>query len=132
MAKKKATGKKTVKKAAPKVSVNKTQEIKKALAATPRKSPKEISDALTAKGVAVTPGYVSTIKTNLKAKAPKKVSKKKVAAKKKPTKKRTPKATPATNITFEQLRMAKEMAQQLGGIEKAKETLAALSELATD
>ena len=69
MAKKKVTKKKTVKKTAPKSGVNKTQEIKKALAATPGKSPKEISEALTAKGIEISPAYVSKIKTNLKAKA---------------------------------------------------------------
>jgi len=133
MAKKKTTRKKTIRKATPKAAVNKTQEIKKALAVRPAKTPKEIADALTAKGVDVTPGYVSTIKTNLKAKAA--APKKKAAAKKKARRKnkRAPKkATPVTKITYDQLRMAKDLAQQLGGIEKAKATLAALSELTTD
>ena len=147
MAKKKTT---TKKKATPKSKLNKTQVIEKALADSPDKGPKEISEALTAKGMDVSPGYVSTIKTNLKAKtgAPKSATKKKVApkrkaakakrtakkkvAKKKATKKQAPKAAPASSITYEQLKQAKEMAQQLGGIEKAKETLAALSALATD
>jgi len=147
MAKKKAT---TKKKAAPKADVNKSQEIKKILAATPDKGPKEISEELTAKGVDVSPAYVSTIKTNLKAatEAPAKIAKKKVTpkrkavkakrtakkkiAKKKAAKEEAPKAAPASSITYEQLRMAKDLAQQLGGIEKAKETLTALSELATD
>ena len=122
MAKKKSTKKK----AAPKSGVNKTQEIKKALAATPVKSPKEISEALTAKGIEISPAYVSTIKTNLKAKA---AAPKKAAKKKKTRKKRAAKAAPASDITFEQLRMAKAMAQQLGGAEKAKEALTALSQL---
>ena len=140
MAKKTAT---TKKRTAPKASVNKTQEIKKALAAAPDKKPKEISEALTAKGVDVSPAYVSTIKTNLKAKtgAPKKkvapkqkagktsLTAKKKVAKKKATKKRAPKAAPVTDITYEQLKKAKEMAQQLGGTEKAKEALAALAQL---
>ena len=121
MAKKKVTKKRTAKKAAPKSGVNKTQEIKKALAATPDKSPKEISEALTAKGIEISPAYVSTIKTNLKAKMG--------APKKKATKKRAPKVAPATDISFEQLKKAKEMAQQLGGAEKAKEALAALAQL---
>jgi hypothetical protein len=152
MAKKKMTTKKTVKKSAPKAKLNKTQVIEKALAASPGKGPKEISEALTAKGVDVSPAYVSTIKTNLKAKtatpapvaptpaaptpaAPiaatpkKKATKKKKIAKKKAAKKRAPKAAPATDITFEQLCMAKAMAKQLGGAEKAKEALAALAQL---
>ena len=147
MAKKKVTRKKTVKKSAPKSSVNKTQVIEKALAASPGKGPKEISEALTAKGVDVSPAYVSTIKTNLKAKTAtstpvtptpavpivatpkKKATKKKKIAKKKVTKKRAPKAAVTSDITFEQLCMAKAMAQQLGGAEKAKKALAALSQL---
>jgi ABC-type Fe3+ transport system substrate-binding protein len=121
MANKKVVKKKTVEKAAPKADVNKSQEIKKVLAATPGKSPKEIADALTAKGVEVTPGYVSTIKTSLKAK---KATKKKVSRKK-----QTSKAAPATGVTFDQLRMAKDMAKQLGGVKNAQEALTALSEL---
>jgi hypothetical protein len=121
MAKKKVVKKKLVKKAALKADVNKSQEIKNALAATPSMSPKEIATALTAKGVNVTPAYVSTIKTSLKAK---KAAKKKVGRKK-----RASKAAPATGITFDQLRRAKEMAQQLGGVENAQEALSALSEL---
>ena len=134
MAKRKVTRKKTVKKSARKSSVNKTQVIEKALADSPDKGPKEISEALTAKGMDVSPGYVSTIKTNLKAKtgAPKVAAKKKTTTKKLATKKRVPKAAPATSISYDQLLLAKEMAQQLGGVEKAKETLAALSALATD
>ena len=61
----------------------------------------------------------------------KRTAKKKVA-KKKATKEKAPKAAPATSISYDQLLLAKEMAQQLGGIEKAKEALAALSALATD
>ena len=139
MAKKKVT---TKKKTAPKAKLNKTQVIEKALAASPDKKPKEISEALTAKGVDVSPAYVSTIKTNLKAKAAaptpavpiavtpkKKATKKRKVAKKKAAKKRVPKVAPATDISFEQLKKAKEMAQQLGGAEKAKEALAALAQL---
>ncbi len=132
MGKRKGTTKKAAKKAGPRSGVNKTQEIKKALAATPNKTPREIAEALTAGGVVVSPGYVSTIKTNMKAKAtgPKKVAKKRGPAKKKATrKKRASKAAPATDVTFDQLRMAKEMAQQLGGVENAKEALIALSQL---
>jgi hypothetical protein len=148
MAKKKVTRKKTVKKSAPKSKLNKTQVIEKALAASPDKGPTQISKELTAKGIEVSSAYVSTIKTNLKAKTatstaaapaapapaapiaatPKTTTKKKVA-KKKAVKKQAPKVAPATDISFEQLKKAKEMAQQLGGAEKAKEALAALAQL---
>jgi hypothetical protein len=132
MAKKKVTRKKTVKKSAPKARLNKTQVIEKALAASPGKGPKEISEALTAKGVDVSPAYVSTIKTNLKAKTAASTPAAPIAAtpKKKTAKKRAPKAAPTSDITFEQLCMAKAMAKQLGGAEKAKEALAALAQLA--
>jgi hypothetical protein len=139
MAKKKTTIKKKV---TPKKSINKTQVIEKALAASPGKGPTQISKELTAKGIEVSSAYVSTIKTNLKAKtatstaaAPtaatpkKKATKKKKIAKKKVTKKRSPKAAVTSDITFQQLCMAKAMAQQLGGAEKAKEALAALAQL---
>ena len=150
MAKKKAT----TKKPAPKADVNKSAAIKKVLARTPDKPPKQISEELTAKGIDVKPGYVSTIKTNLKAEAessqttptkkavPKRKSvkakrttkkkaapKKKVRRKKRTTKKVAPETTPTSKITYDQLEQAKELAQQLGGLEKAREALAALSNL---
>ena len=119
--------KKTTKKTAPKTDVNKSQEIKKALAASPDKPPKEIAEELTAKGVKVSAGFVSTVKTNLKTKAAKtkKRAKKKAVAKKTAGKKPAPKASSSAGITFDQLCMAKELAQQLGGVEKAKAALAA-------
>ncbi len=140
MAKKKVTRKKTVKKSAPKSKLNKTQVIEKALAASPDKGPTQISKELTAKGIEVSSAYVSTIKTNLKAKtatstaaapiaAKKKTTTKKKVAKKKATKKQAPKAAPATSISYDQLLLAKQMAQQLGGAEKAKEALVALAQL---
>ena len=136
MAKRKVTRKKTVKKSTPKAKLNKTQVIEKALAASPGKGPKEISEALTAKGVDVSPAYVSTIKTNLKAKtatstpaAPIPAAPIAATPKKKATKKQSPEAAPTSDITFEQLCMAKAMAKQLGGAEKAKEALAALAQL---
>ena len=127
MGKRKDSTKKTEKKAGSRSGMNKTQEIKKALAAAPDKTPREIAEALTAEGVVVSPGYVSTIKTNMKAKAT--APKKRGPAKKATRKKRASKAAPATDVTFDQLRMAKEMAQQLGGVENAKKALSALSQL---
>ena len=47
----------------------------------------------------------------------------------KAAKEQAPKAAPASDITYEQLCLAKAMAKQLGGAEKAKEALAALSQL---
>lgn len=52
-----------------KESVNKSQAIRDALAAHPEKSPLEISALLATQGLKVPPQYVSTIKSNAKAKA---------------------------------------------------------------
>jgi hypothetical protein len=130
MAKKKTTKKKTAKKAESGSDVNKTQEIKKALTATPEKGPTEIAADLTAKGVDVGPAYVSGVKLKMKDEggAPKKKGrkgrKKKVARRGRP-----PKVTPSADITYDQLQKAKAMSRQLGGVEKAKRALAALAEL---
>jgi hypothetical protein len=51
-----------------KEAVNKSQAIRDALAAHPDKSPSEIAEELKAKGLDVNAQYVSTIKSNAKAK----------------------------------------------------------------
>jgi hypothetical protein len=160
MAKKKTTTKGTASNAAPKSDVNKTDAIKDVLARTPDKPPKQISEELTAKGIDVSPGYVSTIKTNLKkaeaeagtsqepqaeTAAPKlkavkakrttkqAAPKKKVRRKKRVAKQVAPQVAPqaarASSISYDRLQQAKALAQQLGGLEKAREALAALSNL---
>jgi soluble cytochrome b562 len=52
-----------------KEAVNKSQAIRDALDAHPDKSPSEIADDLKAKGLDVNAQYVSTIKSNAKAKS---------------------------------------------------------------
>ena len=49
-------------------TVNKSQAIRDALEAHPEKSPSEIAEGLKAKGLNVNAQYVSTIKSNAKAK----------------------------------------------------------------
>jgi len=115
--------KRPVKKTAPKSGVNKAEEIRKELGAAPDKSPREISEALAARGIDATPAHVSTVKSNMKAKA-KTGRKKKVVRKK-----QAPKAAPSSQLTFEQLCMAKELTRKLGGLQQAHEALAALSDL---
>lgn len=116
--------------------VNKSQMIKDILAVTPDRAPKDIADELTGMGIPVKPNYVSTIKTNMKAKggaAKGKAKAKKTASKAAPKAARAPKPAPKSaeslNITFDQLRLAKDMARQLGGAEKAREVLGALLQL---
>lgn len=53
---------------AKKASGNKSQAIRDALAAHPNESPKQIADRLVADGYKVNAQYVSTIKSNAKAK----------------------------------------------------------------
>jgi hypothetical protein len=102
----------------PKASINKTQAIKDALKAHPRKGPKELSAMLTEQGLQISAAYISTIKFALK-------------------KKRGPgKAKPAAAGTSNEqwlatLMAAKKLAAQLGGVEAAKKAIDALSKLAT-
>ena len=114
-----ATKKKaTPKKAAPKQKVNKSQAIRDYAKANPKAGPTEISETLTKQGINVTPGLVS----NVMAKAKKKRrTKKKVA----------PAAKPAVSdkVSLSTLVQAKNLADQMGGIEKAKDALAALAKL---
>jgi len=56
-----------------KEAVNKSQVIRDALQAHPERSPSEIAEQLKAKGLDVNAQYVSTIKSNAKAKGLKKV-----------------------------------------------------------
>jgi hypothetical protein len=73
------------------------------------------------KGVKVTPGYISVIKSSAK----------KQAAKKTPAKQsgRASKVAAASAVSFDSLLMAKQLARELGGIENAKRALDALEEL---
>jgi hypothetical protein len=111
--------------------VSKSSLIKEILALSPDRSPKDIAEELTSQGIPTTSNYVSTIKTNLKNQvvAPKKIKRKKAVAKAPPAAKPAVKATADAAISFDQLRMAKEMARQLGGVEQAKEVLGALIQL---
>jgi hypothetical protein len=100
--------------------VNKTQVIKNFLAQNPGAMPKDLSDVLRAQGIDVSPGYVSTIKSNLSKKRKKRGPAKEAAA---------PKAVEHADVPFESLRKAKDMVRQLGGVAKAKEALNALAQL---
>jgi len=110
--------------AAPEVApVNKTQAIKAALSANPKSTPKEISEMLQAQGLDVSPGYVSTIKTNLKGK--KKKAKKAAAA---PAPEAAP-ALPKDAVSVGLLVKAKKLVRELGGVKEAKTALNALAQL---
>jgi len=106
-----------------KPKVNKTQVIRDYLAENPDTAPKEVAATLSKQGLSVTANYVSTIKTNMKAKGK---GKKKVAAKKKAAPKK--KAADA-KILLSALMEAKKLAAKLGGIEQAKQAINALAQL---
>ena len=110
--------------AAPEVApVNKTEAIKAALKANAKSTPKEISDMLKAQGLDVSPGYVSTIKTNLKGK--KKKAKKAAAA---PVPEAGP-VLPKDAVSVGLLVKAKKLVHELGGVKEAKTALNALAQL---
>jgi hypothetical protein len=102
----------------------KTAAVKRALAARPDLQPKEIAAMLRAEGWDIKAQLVSVIKSNLKSKEE---EPKKAAATPRTTKPAT--AVKTTDISLDSLKKAKQLAAQLGGIEQAKEALAALSEL---
>ena len=58
-------------------AINKSQAIRDALQAHPERSPSEIAEQLKAKGLDVNAQYVSTIKSNAKAKGRKVVKRRK-------------------------------------------------------
>jgi hypothetical protein len=100
-------------------SGNKSQAIRDALAAHPDKSPKDIAEMLSAQGYKLNAQYVSTIKSN---------------ANKKVRKVRVKKAGPKVRIFSPQTAdngfgAAVEFIQACGGLDRAKEVLAAVEQL---
>ena len=100
----------------------KTAAVKDALKANPKKGPKEIADLLQAQGLDVTPGYVSTIKTNMKGK-------KKAKAAAAPAPEAAAPAVPKDAVSLGLLQKAKKLAAQLGGIKEAKAAIDALAQI---
>lgn len=98
--------------------VNKSQAIRDALAAHPDKSPSEIAEALKAKGMDVNAQYVSTIRSNAKAKG----------RKNKFVKRRKPSAR-ASHNGLGPLGAALEFIRAAGGLEEAKHALQTVEEI---
>ena len=107
-----------------KTKVNKTQLIKDFLAENPGTAPKDVAAILSKQGLSVRANYVSTIKTNMKAK---KKSGKKAAPKKAVAAK---KQVATDQISLSALLEAKKLAARLGGVEQAKQAISALAQLA--
>jgi hypothetical protein len=94
------------------------------MAANPGAGPTAVAEALAKEGIQVSAAFVSTVKT--------------MAKRRKPGRRRVgrPKGTKATatavgeQFTVSELLSAKKLAEQVGGLEKAKAAIDALSKLA--
>ncbi len=100
--------------------INKSQAIRNHLAKQPDDGPKTVVAALGKKKITVTESLVSHVKYALANKKKRRRKKKKAA---------TTQRTVSDKISISTLVLAKKMADQLGGIEKAKTALAALAKL---
>lgn len=102
--------------------VNKSEAVRNYMAKNPNVGPSAVSEALSKRGVKVTPQQVSTIKNNAKNSA-----KRKTARGRKPS----VMTIGAENgvLQVKDLMSAKVFADSVGGLEKAKGLLAALEEL---
>ncbi len=133
-------GKKMAKKSA---GPNKSQAIRDYYAANPKAKPMEVSDALTAQGIKVTPAFVSTIRSTSKKK---KVGKRgrpagatKSSSKPTTSKKlgrpagaklgRPASSSGAGNVSIDALLKAKSMVEAVGSVDEARAALAALERL---
>jgi len=108
---------------AKRTKVNKSQMIRDALAANPRKSPSEISGILKGQGLVVKPQYVSTIKGNWK-----KARRRSRGLAMRGTARRT--SAPADS-SFGAFGAALEFVKAAGGIEAAKSVLATIEEISS-
>ncbi len=112
---------------------SKTAAIAAALQAHPDKMPKELAEIMKGEGWDIKPQTISVVKSKLKDRSKRK-------ARRKPTTEAAPVEAPAVapvsattmaedGISFDSLKKAKQMAEQLGGIQQAKAAIAALAEL---
>lgn len=116
-----------------KSGANKSLEIRNYLTKKPDAKPKEIVDAMKAKGISVNAQFVSTVKTNSKKKGLTPSPRKSVTKTSKTSKKSTwvAKSKSGDTVSVESLLKLKEVVQELGSIEEAKSALNAL-ELLSD
>ena len=104
--------------------VNKTQAVKDYLKQHPGALPVAVSEALKAQGVDIDPKYVSNIKFKLGIK-----KRRKKAVAKDEEAKPAAAAVPADMISVAALQKAKKLVQEIGGVQQAKQALAALGQL---
>ncbi len=113
--------------------VNKSQAIRDYLSEKPGATASEICPALKEKGIEVTPGLVSQVKSTIGDKKPKtrKTTKKKKTSAKKTSSPKTSRSTgsKAAAISGSELMDAKKLADELGGISRARQALDLLEQL---
>jgi hypothetical protein len=103
--------------------VNKSQAIRDFLSTNPEATGSEITAALAKKGIKVSPGLASNVKYTSGPKRKKKTSKNKVV------KRRLPGRRSASELSANDLLAAKQLADQLGGIQEARRALDTLEKL---
>ena len=111
---------------------NKSAAIRDYVTAHPEAKPKEIVEAMKAQGINVSTAFVSTIKSKTVGSGRKKKGRKagrpKAAAT--PAAASTSRASKADgNLSLDQLLKAKKLADELGGVAKARATLEALEKI---
>jgi hypothetical protein len=106
-----------------KSGLNKSSAIRDYKKANPTASPKQIAEALTKTGLAVSPQFVSTVLSNAKKKGGK-IGRR---GRKPGPKPAMPAA--ATNGDLQHLIQAKKLVDQLGGVEAARGAINALAQL---
>ena len=118
---------------AKKSEVNKSQAVREYLKANPKATNTEVSEALTKKGIKLTPNHVANIKTKAKAK---RVVRKAKAAKLAAAVPATPAvavapAAPkaADTITLEQIKKVAETVKTIGGFARLHEMLSVIKEV---
>lgn len=99
-------------------AVNKSQAIRDALSAHPEKSPSEVAELLKAKGLKLNAKYVSTIKSNAKAKRLKVVKRRKPGH-----------VVPGDGSAEQIMKAGLHFILLAGGVEAARERLVGLEEL---
>jgi len=104
-----------------KTVVNKSALIRDYLAANPDAGPKAVVAAIRKKGVNISEALVSFVKYKSSGKKKRRRRKKKAVAAAKPA--------VSDRVSISTLVQAKKLAEQMGGIEKAKAALAALAKL---
>lgn len=106
--------------------VNKSQLVRDFLQKNPKATPKSIAQALAEQGVVVTPNYVSIVKFQMK-RSRGRVRKPVVAPDAVESKPIEQKVT--EKFSLETLIQAKKLAEALGGVDNARQALAALSKI---